>query len=324
MGKRDDMSNKRYLLKRRQTWYIRVSIPPSQRHKFNGRDSIVRSLKTRDLEEARRRRWKAKAEIEEEITRKITGADIIEDAVSWRDSREETVQQNMDALGYTYDEADRAISLTETDKAEEIEKTHGYTGAKRWYDVASDTGLPTSLAMKLWQEEAATTEKTKAEQQRAIQQFLDFSSDVLVEKVTRRMAGSFVSEVLIKGPGKREGEHASPATINKKISALSSLWRFLKRRGYVKDNPWSDQGVKVGKSKKRAYTFQELLTITTEPSASKLLRDVMTVAICTGLRIENIACLRREDVEDQGVHIREGKTDSAIQWIPLGHGLIRA
>ena len=58
----EDVPHNQYLQKRRQTWYVRVIVPPALR-KAIGKGHIVRSLKTRDVVEARRRRPHARAEI---------------------------------------------------------------------------------------------------------------------------------------------------------------------------------------------------------------------------------------------------------------------
>ncbi|OUR77448.1 hypothetical protein A9Q83_10875 [Alphaproteobacteria bacterium 46_93_T64] len=60
------------LLKRGHTWYVRYVIPRASRSKL-GKESISRSLKTRDLDEARKRRPAALAEI-------IAEVDLIVDA----------------------------------------------------------------------------------------------------------------------------------------------------------------------------------------------------------------------------------------------------
>jgi hypothetical protein len=51
-----------YLLQRGQGWYVRVRVP-TELVATVGRTHLVRSLKTSDLAEARRRRWAAMAEL---------------------------------------------------------------------------------------------------------------------------------------------------------------------------------------------------------------------------------------------------------------------
>jgi hypothetical protein len=52
----------RYLVRKRQGWYVRIAVSPKL-VPIVKKTHIVRSLKTRDLEVARERRWQAVAEI---------------------------------------------------------------------------------------------------------------------------------------------------------------------------------------------------------------------------------------------------------------------
>lgn len=54
--------DKQYLIRRRQTWYVRVRVPPGLSH-IVGKNEIVKTLQTRDLSEARHRRWKVVEQI---------------------------------------------------------------------------------------------------------------------------------------------------------------------------------------------------------------------------------------------------------------------
>ena len=60
-------ADSQWLIKRGLTWYIRVIVPPSVREALGGKQHILRSLKTRDLTQARKLRIKAKAAIDDEI-----------------------------------------------------------------------------------------------------------------------------------------------------------------------------------------------------------------------------------------------------------------
>lgn len=51
------MADTRYLMKRRQTWYLSLKVPADVREQTGEGDRIVLSLKTRDLSQAQRVRW---------------------------------------------------------------------------------------------------------------------------------------------------------------------------------------------------------------------------------------------------------------------------
>ncbi len=58
------------LVKRNHTWNVRYVIPRSDRAKYGGTESVTRTLKTRDLDEARKKKHAKVAEIIEELDAK--------------------------------------------------------------------------------------------------------------------------------------------------------------------------------------------------------------------------------------------------------------
>lgn len=64
--------DKRYLERRRQTWYVVVRVPDSLYPVVRKR-KIIKSLKTRDIEEARALRWGAVASIKEYLHQERCG-----------------------------------------------------------------------------------------------------------------------------------------------------------------------------------------------------------------------------------------------------------
>jgi integrase len=309
------MPDTSYLLQRRKCWYVRVAVPAELRHKVGGKREIVRSLKTRHLKEAQRLRFKAIAEIKSDLERLRTGSEIVDDALQWSISREETKQANMQAFGYDEEQAEDLAAIDAEEKAEKLERDHGASVAQRWHEVATGKGLPISVAMERWLEQSTSSDKTKAEQRKAVEEFLAFAGDQLAHKVTRRMAGLYVDH--LRQQRGRKDEPAKPATINKKLSALSSLWRHMRRRGWVEENPFHDQSLAVPKSKKRPYTWAEVKALLDNPKATPLLRDALILGLYTGARQEDIASLRAEDVEANGFWITDGKTDANKRWVPL-------
>src|SRR4051812_46051451 len=66
MKKTEDVPDNRYMVRRRQGWYVRLAVPPRLVKKL-GKQHILKSLKTRDVAEARQRRWQAIAEIKRQL-----------------------------------------------------------------------------------------------------------------------------------------------------------------------------------------------------------------------------------------------------------------
>jgi len=77
------MSSQQYLLKRRQAWYVRVPVPLSAQAALGDRKEIVRSLKTRDLKEAKQRRHATMASIYEVINEAVRTKNSEPQSVEW-------------------------------------------------------------------------------------------------------------------------------------------------------------------------------------------------------------------------------------------------
>ena len=122
----------------------------------------------------------------------------------------------------------------------------------------------------------------------------------------------------------------SQKTVNRKISSLSSMWRWPQKRGFVEDNPWQGQGSFGGAGKqerpKRAYEAQELVRLLTADPRSVVgeryglvLFDLIRLGLLTGCRIGELCQLRIEDVlgSQQAFRIPQGKTENARRIMPV-------
>lgn len=293
-----------YLKQRGRTWYARVPIP-KHLQKPNGPKEIVRSLQTRSKAEAQRLRWPVVSEIMVSLERQEKLPDT--------QKALELAQRLQKPMSL---EDREALELAVHEHADAIEWEAGLRKAKNWYDIATGKGLPVSLALERWLEEAThLTRQTAQQNRRAIAEFIGFADDVVVGTVGRREAGRFVSEHLIPGGG-------AAKTINRKISSLSSLWRWAQRRGHVEENPWLDQSIRrtearTRQNKLRAYTAVELRALVFPGPEDPVLRDLIWLGLFTGARLNELCELRPEDVKDGGLEIRQGKTDAAQRWLPI-------
>ncbi|MGH1570301.1 hypothetical protein ACRAWG_06080 [Methylobacterium sp. P31] len=114
-----------------------------------------------------------------------------------------------------------------------------------------------------------------------------------VSRVDRRVAGEFISDVLL-------WSGASQNTVNRKVVSLSSMWQWLIKRGFVSDNPWQGQGSFASGSKqgpaKRAYTADELIVLLKAAPVAimgqpygTVLFDLMRIGLLTGAASANCA-----------------------------------
>ena len=188
-----------------------------------------------------------------------------------------------------------------------------------------------SVAAERWLVEVGDhfTKQTTCQHRAAIDLFARSRPEPIpVGVVTRKMVGAFVSEVLVASGRKQ-------ATVNRIISSLSALWRWLVKRGFVEANPWVGQGSfskrpTRGQRPKRPYSKQELLRLLgADPGRvvgrryGTALADLMRLGLLTGARLNELCELSVEDVleAEQAIRIREGKTENARRVIPV-HTLV--
>ena len=216
------------------------------------------------------------------------------------------------------DESADALESVLTDKAEDVEADRGFPVAKQFYDVAAGKAEPLEPLSQTWlaEIEGSVTEQTRAQHKTAINLLLDnLNTATTVEAVTRRQAGKFISDYLVKSA-------RATKTINRIISSLSSFWSWMFRRGIARDNVWRGQSLKVDRKRTlRAYTEDELVRLLSGTPTGKLSRavlpDLIRLGLFTGARINEICSLTVADVQNDAFMIRDGKTEAATRAIPI-------
>jgi len=325
------MPDNRYLHRRRQGWYVRVAIPPSLVPKI-GKQHIVKSLRTRDVVEARRRRWDVIAKIKAMLAEAggYSRADPValglEDRRAWLAASTDPTDPQ-DPRSHS---SRQTLELVYDDIAERIEEAQGLEAAKAYYRVATSMSPVLQEAADLWLEEirGEVKEQTRGHHRSALADFRKRNPRVLlVSQVDRRVAGEFVSGVLLKS-GK------APRTCNRILSSLLSFWKWMIKRGLAEANPWQGQGDFSRRAKaastKRPFRADELLKLLRgDPVAlmghryGAAIRDLQRLGLMTGARLSELCELTTGDVseEEHSVTIRKGKTESATRVIPI-HTLV--
>jgi Domain of unknown function (DUF6538)/Phage integrase, N-terminal SAM-like domain len=246
-----------YLKLRGRTYYVRYQIP---QHLWAaaGRREYVKTLKTRDRDEANRRKHALVAIFQQRVKAlerqkpDDPRADLIERALSLRADLERykgrvIVDDEQGQPLWTYE--DELLSQI-SDEAKEFAETHGYEAATSFFKIAKGEGTPLRPELiDTWLAEQgdAITEQTRAQRRTAVDAFLRWAGEsVLVEDANRRRAGEFVSYLLAPNSG------LSRKTVKRYLSSLSSLWKWLMARGIANSNPWLGHG--VGKKPKSRST----------------------------------------------------------------------
>lgn len=216
------------------------------------------------------------------------------------------------------------------DKAEKIEEREGYAKARAFFDIAMGTATPIASLVDQWIAERPMKPRQQTDYRRAVAKFvawlIEGHNPESIEKVTRRLAGQYVSERFVQ-------QGVNPRTANKDISCVASLWKWAGRKGYVEENVWTGQSLAKPQLTKaeepREFTDEEaanLLTgmmVTSETRKQRfvgptpLLRDFMAIAALSGMRVEEIARLTVADTQGSAFNITQAKTKAGIRRVPI-------
>jgi integrase len=311
-----------------------------------GQRRKVQSLKTRELPTAQLRRWAVLAEWQKEFARAKRGpaADaLVAEALEAREwlRRADAGEQvayfgPRNYLEPDADEADpveaqraflldqigeRAAAIAEA-KAAGLGAGAAERAARNFLDIATGKATPLDGHVDGWIGEGGKNGPLVPSIEKAYRRSVSELSAwcakggraATVEGVDRKLAGAFVAHLLTT---KR-----TRSTINNVVFALSAYWSWLKKRGHVAENPWTDQTVREGGDrgeveKERPFTDAELAKLLTAET-DQVLTDAMRLAALSGLRIAELHELRVSDIEGDGLFVRKGKNkNSAARWVPV-------
>jgi integrase len=137
---------------------------------------------------------------------------------------------------------------------------------------------------------------------------------VTVEAVTDVVAGQYVTEQLV-------GRGVHWATANRRITAASAYWRWLRKRAGVKANPWAGQSLSKavggnGDKSKRPFSDGEAAMLLTGDAGIEL-ADAMRVAALSGMRLEEIYRLTVADCVGRWFRVRYAKTRAGLRRVPI-------
>ena len=286
------------LIQRGHTWYVRYIVPTAWRDAV-GRREVVRTLGTRDLDEARRKKHKVLASIIAECQQLAdpSAARAIVQSIKNADHQEtlsEVVDLHIDELAFSQgDEVARAYAKVFSGQSMPISKA-----SEKWLDRLKATGRVT----------AGTIDGRR----HAVGTFIKAMGDKPMSEITPKVALEWLEKHL-------EKSGRSPKTLGRYISAMGLLWEFSRAREWCEGpSPFAGLTKELSKAKatKRAFKDDELNTFLKGLAAKRNKHpeeyDVGVLLIESGCRLNEIAELRVRDVFDGGeVHIHDGKTRAA-------------
>lgn len=299
------------LLKRGHTWYVRYIVPRKFRD-IVGKSEIVRSLKTRDLDEARRLKHAVLAQIVQEVERIV---------YPHKGTPKEALEQ-AEAMARDIAEAEdpELVEGAIMDIIRDNERTLGRHTAKQMWSIAIEKKVPVSYAADQYADslknKGKVTKGTIDGRHRAAKQFIEDMGDMPMSQITPSVAIKWLENFL-------EPSNRKAATLGRYIASMSLLWKWAWRREWCSGLcPFDGLTSELEKKEKtkRAFTDDELTRFLKALKNKKSKRpeeyDVGLLLIESGARLNEIAELRVKDVFPNGeVHIHDGKTQAANRCV---------
>jgi integrase len=329
----------KHLKRRHNVYWVRVWVPEPLRG-ILGKSELWQNLYTTDLAEANRKKHRVVAELMEVIEQAKRDREGTLDKVS----REEKLKQY--ALKYTR-ESDAAKNNDDEDVEdffdEAIEaKIYELYGDKDGegilnfghpesdaseknpsavkalidsYKIHTHDYEPISSISKLFLSEESESLKPSSfrRKKKHIEQFIKWSGDRDISKITKKIAGEYVTSII---------SNKNPAydTLRNIVGDISSLFSWAEGRGYLDRNPFYKLKLPKadkGSQKRRQWANEEILMFL---SSSKIGINEFTatvVGMYSGMRLDEICNIQKAHISDNCFRILEGKTKAAKRKIPI-------
>lgn len=340
------MADTRWLEQRWRGWYAVKDVPRSLRAVI-GKKRLLKSLDTRDLHVAIARRHAALAEFQREIDEATRG-----DQHDPRIDEARAIKATLDAINRgdpatigqfrgeiaEFDERtgqERLLSPQEQareivqsalhDRLETLWQSGKTAEANLLGGIVQGTAEPLRLYVGAWISEGGSrgpvTVRTARQYRSDLAEFEAWlrkdGHAPTIQAVTKAVAGRYVTAIMRDGMNRK--------TANRKISAVSSYWRWLTKRTAIETNPWTEQSLskatKPGTPKaKRPYTDDELKALLGGKTDAEM-ADLIRVAALSGMRIEEVYRLSVADCAGGWFSVKRAKTTAGIRDVPIHSAL---
>jgi integrase len=319
-----------YLVKKHNVWTVVVNVPPKLRQTMK-RVRFKRSLKTESLAKANRDKHQYVSEWKRQIALAEQG---LEDPLALvrqkaLEFREALLAPGAERLAYGRHETDADDMLLDqiNEEAKAVLAEHGKQEADAFHKVATAKATPILNHYPLWIEQSQDTGQTKLQHGTAVKRYLAWSGQSMtVEETTRKKAREYITKLLADGELTRR-------TIERHVSSLSSLWRWLFDSGLIEDDTNVWKGHRLGtkkkdraKKKRKALPDELLLkllhhTHNGEKLYKEALPDLVRLDLLCGARIDELCALKCADVKrrEDGYwfNFTDGKTEAALRKVPV-------
>ena len=332
--------DKQYLKQRHNVWWVRMRIP-SEAKEIIGKSEFCRNLHTTDIYEANIKKHKEIASMLEEIEQ----AKRDQKARSDKLSKEDEINRYAEELRESKVSTDESIADPRIAKLEMLEGKldqlygskeanavlHGddpqWQGkepdslAKKNFEHAHELIDPSYFNLSLVSKKFLDEEKTVLKQasfrrkQNHIEQFIKWSGNPDITKVTRIIVGEYINSIKMK---------RNPAydTLRNMVANISSLFSWAEGRGYLERNPFYKLKLpkaEKGSQKRRPWTNEELLMFLSSSEIGINEFTATAVAMYSGMRLDEICNIQKAHISDNCFRVLEGKTEAAKRTIPVHH-----
>ena len=330
------MDNK-YLWKRKNRYWVRVRVPDKVRD-IIGSVELCLNLYTSDLQEANVLKHGAVSKLK----KRIESARKIKDNQGPETTKEELLKQYAQAIRDEYETGNYdtsngpdAIDLLEPklyelygkEKTNQILHSHDPQWSGEILDeathdsvleavrIADLTKNPLSVVSKRFLEEESKVLKpaTLRRKKRNIYKFIQWIGDIEIDQVKKSVAGEYITRVIDK-------ENPAYDTIRNVVADLSSLFTWAESRLDIERHPFLRHKIpqlKRGKQKRKPWSNDNIQEFINHEKVGPKETLATSIALYTGMRLEEICQLKQKDVFDDCFHIYNGKTKSASRVIPV-------
>nr|BDD45991.1 hypothetical protein 1 [Gammaproteobacteria bacterium] len=331
--------DKKYLVQRRQGWYVQVRVPDSLYGILKTR-KITRSLHTRSIEEANVLKWDVVADIKKDLAAtkagrktKLMDKGVTSQQLSQLEKARDVLSQNFtpsEIQQYREFLVDEALELTRSNRMPPKD-AEDYKKAVRVLDGDQVTTVSEALDDHYDEVSKYARKQTINARKKRVEEFMDWvGSDLEVASITKAQAGEYINKVLLK-----QKNHKIKTTKDI-ISDIGTFFNWCELRGLIQQNPFykmantvreTSRGTKAKKEeKRRPFTEDELVTVLTAIKEKRGTDDPLwaltVIALFTGMRPNEIAETELKDVHDDYLHIPEAKSEAGVRDVPF-HPLLK-
>lgn len=295
------MNKPNYLFQPRPeaTFYARVRVPTKLVPYF-GKAEVVKSLKTKDLQVAKRRLHETVSEIFKEFE-KFNSRDHVTKLIL--DIKEHTKNDETD---------ERAWEIADllSQKLDELttKRLMGELGGRVSLNTLTEEQIKRWIAQKKYpnKDDLKNAERRLKE---AVKDFSLHSGLVFIDTVKTKHLASWVDHMTSDGG-------LTAKTANNKLAYISLLFKSAIRSGIVDRNYADGAGARgKGGDGATAHTDEELKELFNHPRLFADTRDCVTVALLLGLRISEVFKIKPKDAGS--VYVEGTKNSSSSAFLPV-------